>query len=1015
MTERRKKLIETALPLKKINEESAREKSIRHGHPSTLHLWWARRPLAACRAVLFAQFVDDPSSDPAYRNHDGSVDEERAGIKRAELFNLIEELVCWENTNNPRVIDRARSEIARCVASRKLELGELQKDTIVFGPEEGKRHPDGPLPNDGRFTAWQVNCRLAPAKAVNHFLSEYAPPVLDPFAGGGSIPLEAQRLGLRAHASDLNPVAVLINKALIEIPPKFAGMPPVNPGSAGVPPAPEGGQDARAPGKPHEQSSLFEQTWQGASGLAEDVRFYGQWMRDEAEKRIGHLYPKVMVTKEMAEDRPDLKTYVGQELTVIAWLWARTVKCHNPACGQRMPMLRSFWLSKKKGKKTWADPILNHEAGTVRFAIRTDGEPPQETTNRTMARCLFCNDIMKKAELRKTATENGMAEIPLAMVAEGVRGRIYLESIYIGLLEVKKPEVPDIEQLITDDKRWFSPPQYGLPTFSDLFTPRQLTALTTFSDLVSEAQHRVLQDATAAGTMPDDICPLAEGGNGPQAYADAVATYLATCIDRLAMTGNNLCRWNPVGPKAQHCYGRQALPMIWDFVEVNFFANATGSITAAVECAADPLSHLGGELPAKANQISAVVETAYSNEVISTDPPYYDNIGYADLSDLFYIWLRRSLKDVYPHLLSTMLTPKAEEMIASPYRHEGSKIKAAAFFEEGLGSAIGQWRKHGHSDYPTTIFYAFKQAETDTSGTASTGWETFLDGVIKHGFTITGTWPIRTEMKSRQVAMGTNALASSVVLSCAPRAADAPMATRREFLNELKRELPDALRLLQSGNIAPVDLAQAAIGPGMAVFSRYAKVIEADGASMTVRTALTLINQMLDEVLAEQEGEFDGDTRWAVAWFEQYGVQEGPYGIAETLSKAKNTSVQGLAEAGIVKSRSGAVQLLDRSTLPAEWDPAADKRLTAWEATQHLIRALDQEGESGAAELLKKLGGSYGDKARDLAYRLYSICERKGWAHEALAYNSIVLAWPEISKLAQALPHHKNGNLFERE
>ena len=989
----KKKLIEVALPLEAINKESAREKSIRHGHPSTLHLWWARRPLAACRAVLFAQLVDDPSSRPD--EFPTEVEQDR---ERKRLFRIIEELVKWENTNNQTVIDAARAEIARCVAFRKVETGELQRDTIILGDEEGRNHPDGPLPNDRRYTAWQVNCRQAPPEAVNHFLAEYAPPVLDPFAGGGSIPLEAQRLGLRAHASDLNPVAVLINKALIEIPPKFAGMPPVNP---------------EWQEKSSEEKTLND-SWRGAAGLAEDVRYYGLWMKDEAEKRIGHLYPTVKVTEEMTKDRPDLKPYIGEELTVIAWLWARTVKCQNPACGCRMPMLRSFWLSTKKGKEAWAEPILNHENGTTRFRIRHDGQPPQETSNRTMARCLFCNDIMKKAELRKAATEYGMAEIPLAIVAEGVRGRVYLESKYTEIPEIDKPAAPEIGQVITDDKRWFSPPQYGLPTFRDLFTPRQLTALTTFSDLVSEARDQVLQNATAAGTLPDDNRPLAEGGIGPQAYVDAVATYLAFILSKSANYWSSLCAWATPTQKMISTFGRQALPMVWDYAEANPFSNSTGNLESGVQLTSKMIEAVPQGVAGVSYQNDAIVAEAYNtNEIVCTDPPYYDNIGYADLSDFFYVWLRRSLKGVYPELLSTMLTPKAEEMIASPYRHDGSKAKAAAFFENGLGSAIRQWRKHGHNDYPTTIFYAFKQAETTTEGTASTGWETFLTGVIDHGFAITGTWPVRTELTGnlkKQVA----ALASSVVLACVPRSADAPMATRREFLNALKRELPDALRLLQSGNIAPVDLAQAAIGPGMALFSRYAKVIEADGGAMTVRTALTLINQMLDEVLAEQEGEFDAYTRWAVAWFEQYGVQEGPYGVAETLSKAKNTSVQGLAEAGIVKSRAGSVQLLGRNDLPADWDPAKEKHLTAWEATQQLIQALDTKGESGAADLLRQLGGDYGDKARDLAYRLYSICERKKWAHEALAYNSLVVAWPELIRLAnQTAPEGQSqGDLF---
>jgi putative DNA methylase len=1015
MAEHRKKLIEVALPLKKINEQSAREKSIRHGHPSTLHLWWARRPLAACRAVLFAQLVDDPSSDPAYRRIDGSVDEERAGLKRAELFNLIEEMVCWENTNNPAVINKARAEIARCVASRKIELGELQKDTIVFGPDEGKIHPDGPLPNDGRFTAWQVNCRSVSPKAVNHFLSEYAPPVLDPFAGGGSIPLEAQRLGLRAHASDLNPVAVLINKALIEIPPKFAGMPPVHPEAGSA----EKRTESRKRGP--RDGELFAREWKGAEGLAEDVRYYGQWMRDKAEKRIGYLYPKVMVTKEMAEDRPDLKPYVGQELTVIAWLWVRTVPSPNPAVGNaHVPLVRSFWLSKKRGKEAYVQPVIDRGRNEYNFSVKVgkpmEGfDPNHGTVIRTGARCLISDSPIPFDHAREAGKHGEMKARLMAIVCEGTRGRVYLppEKLHVEAADCGLPDEYPISD-IPEQALGFRVQLYGMNEHWKLFTPRQLTALTTFSDLVSEARDRVLQDETAAGTLPDDNRPLADGSLDPHAYADAVATYLAFGVSRASDYWSGNAIWEPGGQFVGHTFTKQALQMVWDFAESNPFSDGSGNwdktciswIIRVIE------NGMAGAL-GFAKQASAVSAETYKGEIISTDPPYYDNIGYADLSDYFYIWLRRSLQKFYPDLLNTMLTPKAEEMIASPYRHEGSRERAAAFFEKALGTSIGQWRRHGHTDYPTTIFYAFKQAETDTAGTASTGWETFLSGVINQDFCITGTWPLRTERSVRSVAIGTNALASSVVLACVPRAANAIMATRRDFLNQLKRELPDALRLLQSGNIAPVDLAQAAIGPGMAVFSRYAKVIEADGSQMRVRTALTLINQMLDEVLAEQEGEFDADTRWAVAWFEQYGVQEGPYGVAETLSRAKNTSVQGLAEAGIVKSRSGSVQLLDRGTLPAEWDPAEDNRLTAWEATQHLIRALDRDGESGAADLLHQLGGDFGDKARDLAYRLYSICERKGWAHEALAYNSIVLAWPEISKIALASPKASQQNLFK--
>ncbi|MFC1763851.1 DUF1156 domain-containing protein [Planctomycetota bacterium] len=993
MAKRRKKMIEVALPLEAINKESAREKSIRHGHPSTLHLWWARRPLAACRAVLFAQLVDDPDSDPTYCNLDGTVDEEQAGLKRAQLFNLIEELVIWENSNNPSVLNRARSEIARCFASRKIELGEFEKATIIYGKDEGQLHPQGPISEAGT-TAYDVVLQKASPDVVNHFLATYAPPILDPFAGGGSIPLEAQRLGLRAHASDLNPVPVLINKALIEIPPKFSGMAPVN------------------------QTNQQRSNWQGAQGIAEDVRHYGQWMRDQAEKRIGHLYPKVKITQEMIDaGRQDLKLYLNQELTVIAWLWARTVKCQNPACGRRMPMLRSFWLSRKKGREVWAEPILDYENGSVHFAIQRDGEPPMETSNRTMARCLFCNDTMKKGKLRKTARDHGLQEVPLAIVAEGKGGRIYLEANESDIPNLEKPSVLDIDQLMTDDKRWFSPPQYGLPSFIDLFTPRQLTALVVFSDLVAEARQQVLADAASHDGLPNDDRSFDEGGVGPNAYADAVATYLAFAVDKSADYWSNLCSWHNSGEKMRNTFGRQALPMVWDFAECNIMSESTGNWLANIDWVWKVIERLPAECFAHSQQANVTEKATYDlapvlqcdatekatyamTPVISCDPPYYDNIGYADLSDFLYVWLRRSLRDQYPKLLGTMLTPKAEELIATPYRHEGSKQKAAAFFEKGLGHAILRWRELGFADIPTTIFYAFKQAETDTHGTASTGWETFLSGVIEAGFVITATWPMRTELSNRMVGMGTNALASSIVLSCVPRETDAPLATRREFLTTLRRELPKTLRDLQIGSIAPVDLAQAAIGPGMGIYSRYTKVVEANGEPMPVRQALILINQILDEVLAEQDSDFDSDTRWALKWFEQYGHEEGLFGDAETLAKAMAVSVQGVVESGIAKSGTGKVRLLKREELDEAWDPQTDERLTMWEATQYMIRSLEESGEPGAAALLKRLGTGVGETARELAYRLYQICERKKWANHALSYNGLIVSWREIEKLS---------------
>lgn len=925
MQQQKKKLIEVALPLEAINKESAREKSIRHGHPSTLHLWWARRPLAACRAVLFAQLVDDPSSHP-----DRFPTEEEQEKERQRLFSIIEDLVKWEHVNNEEVLEKSREEI---------------------------RKSTGGAP----------------------------PPVLDPFAGGGSIPMEAQRLGLEAHASDLNPVAVLINKALIEIPPKFADQPPVHPG---------------------QETERALREWKGAQGLAEDIRYYGKWMRDEAEKRIGHLYPKVKLPAE----------HGGGEASVIAWLWARTVSSPNPACnGVHVPLVRSFWLSKKKGKEAWVEPVVDRERNTYRFEVRT-GKPTAEKKKEIDAgtklgrgakfRCLLSGDPIAEVHVKTEAKAGRMQERLMAIVAEGKRGRVYLSPTE-DQEEISKKEEPRWvpKQNLANDPRNIWCIGYGLETFDKLFTPRQLVALNTFSDLVAEVRKKVTQDAVASGLLTDDAT-LNEGGTGAEAYADAVMTYLAFAVDRTADRCSNICSWDITRDNIRNTFGRQAIPMTWDFAEANPLSNSTGNFFSAVKWVAEVVEESSCAVAGRAKQQDATLSYDVPNPLISTDPPYYDNIGYADLSDFFYVWLRRSLHGIYPDLFRTMLVPKTQELVATPYRFDKDKARAQTFFEEGLQQSFSRMREAAHTEFPLTVYYAFKQTEAQVASghagekaVASTGWETMLEGLIKSGFAITGTWPMRTELGNRMVASGTNALASSIVLVCRPRPENAHPITRRDFLRALKRELPDALRDLQQGNIAPVDLAQAAIGPGMAVFSRHGKVIEADGSAMRVRTALALINQALDEFFAEQEGEFDSDTRWALSWFEQYGMEKGPYGEAETLSTARNTSVSGLVEAKILEAAGGNVRLLKRSELLENWDPKADKRATVWEATQYLIRALDTQGETGAAGLLRQLG-PIGEAARDLAYRLYTICERKGWAQEALAYNGLVTSWPQITQLA---------------
>ena len=953
-TKTRKKLIEVALPLDKINAASAREKSIRHGHPSTLHLWWARRPLAAARAVLFAQLVDDPSDLP-----EEFPTEEEQKKERDRLFKIIEDLVLWENTTNERVLEKARAEIRRS-----------WRRTCA----DNRHHP----------------------RAAELFDPERLPAFHDPFAGGGAIPLEAQRLGLESYASDLNPVAVLINKAMIEIPPKFAGRAPVNPerntGQVGISAA-----------------------WKGATGLAEDVRYYGKWMRDEAEKRIGHLYPKVEVTAEMAAERPDLKRYVGRKLTVIAWLWARTVRSPNPAfAGVEVPLASTFILSKKKGKEAYVEPVIGD--GEYHFTVKV-GTPPESALKGTKLsrganfQCLMSGVPMSPDYLKAEGMAGRMKASMMAIVAEGDQGRVYLAPTveHEGTAHKAEPEWEPRQDLPHDPRAiWCT--LYGLSTFTDLFTDRQLVALTTFSDLVSEAREPIRHDAVAAG-LPDDGVPLREGGTGATAYAEAVGVYLAFAIDRMTMTGNNLVRWNSAGQKAQHCFGRQALPMIWDFAEPNFLATATGSAEAAVFYSYDPLRWMEPSADGFAFQMNAVSQAHFGDTIISTDPPYYDNVGYADLSDFFYVWMRRTLKSIFPALFATLAVPKTEELVATPYRHDGSRQKAENFFLDGMTQAMQRLAERSLSRLPLTIYYAFKQSENKADGVTSTGWETFLDALVQTGFSISGTWPIRTEMRTRQVGMGTNALASSIVLACRPRPADAPMATRREFVDALKEELPDALRTMQAGNIAPVDLAQAAIGPGMAVFSRYARVLDVSGRPLSVRDALSLINQTLEEALAEQEGDFDADTRWAVAWFEQASFNQGEFGVAETLSKAKNTSVDGMIEAGILKAGAGKVRLLRPAELPDDWDPDTDRRRTVWEMVHHLIRMHGQAGEGAAAVLLAKLRAD-AESARDLAYRLYRICEQKNRAQEALGYNALVQSWPEIARLARERPHVEQGELI---
>ena len=915
MTTVKKKLIETSLPLEAINAASAREKSIRHGHPSTLHLYWARRPLATARAVLFAQLVDDPASRPEEFPTVESQDKERA-----RLHTLMEKLIIWENSNDEKLLEQAREEIRKS--------------------------------NDGKL-----------------------PAVVDPFAGGGSIPLEAQRLGLESHASDLNPLAVLINKALIEIPPKFAGWSPVFPGVA------------------EEQSS-----WLRAEGLAADVQHYGQWLRDEAEKRIGHLYPKVTAPG-------------GTEHTVIAWIWARTIISPNPANPIETPLVRSWWLSKKKGKEAWVKATVVD--GQVQYEVQHNADGPKGdadgTVNRRGAVSIADGTPIDFKYIRAESRAGRMGAHLIAVVADGGKGRLYISpnDKHIDIANVPSPDdVPTGE--VFDWPGRINVYRYGMTEWADLFTNRQLVALTTLSELVSEARGKILEDALAADIPVGER--LEDGGVGAEAYADAVATYLGLAVSRLSDYNSSLTSWNAARDGLRNVFARQAIPMVWDYAEANPFSSSSGNFLGQVEWISKAIGQVPANSAGEAKQVNAMSRD-YTDLTIATDPPYYDNIGYSDLSDFFYVWLRKSLRTIHPSVVGTMLTPKADELVANPYRHDG-KQGAEKFFIEGFNSVFHRIREDdANPDVPMTVYYAYKQQDSGKDGTSSTGWHTLLDGLIHSGWEITATWPIRSERGGRMLSVGTNALASSILLACRPRPAEARAVARRAFVAALKSELPEALRTLMQGVIAPVDLAQAAIGPGISVFSRYAKVREADGSDMSVRDALQLINATLDEVLGEQESDLDSDTRFAVRWYRQYGWAADSSGIADQLARSSDTSLAELQRGGIFEARGGKARLLSPTQLNEGWDPAADEHVSVWEATVRLAAVLAKDGVDKVAELLPAVGEKVSlDAVKELGFLLFHEAEKNKDTDDAILFNGLVSSWGDLNEQARQIVAHPKAH-----
>jgi putative DNA methylase len=954
----RKKLIEVSIPLEAINVASAREKSIRHGHPSTLHLWWARRPLAACRAMLFSQLVDDPSAWPERFPTPEDVERERnrlhkliGGTKEADYK---DGLVAWESSNNETVLNAARWEIARSVA---WGLGE-----------------EPPAADEGA--------------AILAYLQAKAPPIYDPFSGGGSIPLEAQRLGLRAYGSDLNPVAVLIGKALVEIPPKFAGLPPVNPASRE-----ERGRGGRWQGR-------------GAQGLAEDVRHYGAWMREEAARRIGHLYPEATL--------PD-----GSKATVIAWLWARTVRSPDPAAkGAMVPLVSSFLLSTKAGNKAWVEPVMDAAAAEgwrfeARSGVLTKAQEEAlkkgtKTGRGSNFACVLTGAAISSDHVKAEGAAGRMGARLMAIVAEGERSRVYLSpTTQHEVVALRAEPAWEPEGDLPNDPRNFWTVQYGLRTFASLFTPRQLVALTTFSDLVAEARERVLADAHAAG-LPHDFTPLAQSGTGADAYADAVATYLALIVSRLADRCSSLCSWDIRDgqgrkPGIRNVFSRQAIAMTWDFAEAYPLSDIAASLDSSIGRIFDVLQRT----PVAGSASMGLIDASKNSFpvppiVVSTDPPYYDNIGYADLSDFFYVWVRRSLSGTWPDLFRRLTTPKERELVATPYRH-GGKDAAEAFFMRGMGEALTAMRKAAVEDAPLTIYYAFKQAEAAEGGVTSAGWASFLQAVVDAGLAVDGTWPVRTELANRMIGSGTNALASSIVLVCRKRPVDAGTVTRADFVRALKRELPDAIATIRRAGVGPVDMQQSVIGPGMGVFTRFAKVLEDDDSAMPVKTALSLINRVWDEIENELTEAFDAPTQVALAWFATYGFDARPSGELIVLANAKNIPLATLFSSGVFQNLGGKAGLVARADLPDGWSPASDKVATIWECVQHTIRVLNAEdgGAEAAAALVAQMDQRAED-ARALAYRLFEIATQKGWASEALIYNALAQEWPRLAEMAPA-------------
>jgi putative DNA methylase len=893
-----KKLIEVALPLDIINDASAFDKSPLAGtHAKDIHYYPARLPFPAARSVLFASLIDDPSS-----NVIKFPDEKSQELERARLFSLIRDLCKNKKHINSIAFKTAFDEIKKACSNKM-------------------------------------------------------PTVHDPFSGGGAVPLEGMRLGLKAIAADLNPISVLLNKANIELLPKYILSSPINPESK-------------------KQEGLIE--WENGQGVESDIKYYGKIISKRIESKLVDCFPRV--------------NFNGRDYKVQLYIWVRTIKCSNPACGCEMPLVKSFALRSKKPPKKYFKPIFENLQGKIilsGFSI-LETNPGPGTIKRNKAFCANCNEAITLDYIKSEGQNSRMSKRLAAILIDVGRGSEFIaatlqdENIATNIPDTWSPNYE-----LSTHPQYMSPPRFGFTKFNDLFLNRQLYTISTISDEI----HKINKELV---------------NNGDLDHANLLTLYLFFALDRYVGYATSLSRWDNTREQHKDLFAATRYSMTWDFPEPNPFSEKgiswlyfVNKVAEGAGATLNPLCKPGIVLQKNAE----VSDPSLQNLLVSTDPPYYNNIPYADLMDFFYVWMKRNLEPYFPHLTKTLLTPKAEELVANEFRFDGDKEKAKEHFESGFKRAFTVLKEAMDERFPMSIYYAFKQEEVEDASeddesnpndiTLTTGWETILEAVVQSGFQITATWPLRASQKWRLRAIGSNALASYIVMVCRKRDDKAISITRRQYIQELKRELPRALEVLQRSNLAPVDLAQAALGPGMGIYSKYTEILEQDGSKMRVRTALTLINKVLDEILTEQEEDFDAETRWALAWFEQYGTSKQPYGDAESLCRAKGTAVNALADSGIISAGGGFVKLFAREELPANWDPATDRKTVVWEIAQHLIKHLQEKGELGAARLYKSLG-SKADVARELAYRLFTISEKKGWAQEAQAYNSLVLSWNQI-------------------